>query len=412
MMAAYRTRVSLVLLVATAATSGSGWAAAPGFLVVDPEPDSVVFSVLEAGAATLSVRILDSDYREVLSTGPVSASEVTWDLNEAALEGVEDGIFLYEVVTRTHRGHFLSRELGRFVAAPQSRDPSRLVGRFRNVTGIPDLTADQIVLLFFDEPGDFTIAGSLGVGTDSPRRAVHLQGPNALFRMDRGRNTSAFLLTRTALGDLSDIWKSYVIGVDAEGPGDGELVVNDLGSATAGAGPRRLTITNNGDVNVDGRLCIANDCRDAWPPRIVFAPQGSSSSSLALVSTDETDVDSLVLDLFADTVDGLYGIGFDLVYPAELLMLESVVEGSFLSDSGSVSTTFLVSDENGRVIVSLTRTGAVKGRSEGSGTLLRIEFSKVDAGGDELVFEHNQAFGESGETRPAIDWWAGSFVNP
>jgi hypothetical protein len=62
--------------------------------------------------------------------------------------------------------------------------------------------------------------------------------------------------------------------------------------------------------------------------------------------------------------------------------------------------------------VSLTRTGAVKGRSEGSGTLLRIEFSKVDAGGGELVFEHNQAFGESRETRPAIDWWAGSFVNP
>ena len=258
-------RASLIPLVTVLVASGAPAAAESGFLLVAVEKDAVYFSLADDDLESISVRILDSAYVEVLSTGPLSGSEFTWDLRDAELDGVEDGIFVYEAILRTLEGEFKDREMGRFVAAPQSREPGRLVEQFRLTTGVPDVQVDQAVLVFFTEPGDFTIGGSLGVGTDAPQRAVHLQGPNALFRMDRDRNTSAFLLTRTARNDLSDIWKSFVIGVNADGPEDGEFIINDLGSAVSGGGTRRLTIRNNGDVNIEGRLCIANDCRESWP---------------------------------------------------------------------------------------------------------------------------------------------------
>ena len=147
------------------------------------------------------------------------------------------------------------------------------------------------------------------------------------------------------------------------------------------------------------------------PPDIEFTPEGTSANSLGLVATDGTSEDRLVLELRADTIDGLYAIAFDLVFPSELLELESLTEGVFLSSSGSVSTSLQLAQE-GRVIVSLSRVGATSGRPLGSGVVLTIEFSKVDSGQGDLLFEKNQAFGESGETRPAIDWWAGSFEIP
>ncbi len=131
-----------------------------------------------------------------------------------------------------------------------------------------------------------------------------------------------------------------------------------------------------------------------------------------LVATDGTNEERLVLELYADTIDGLYAIAFDLVFPSKLLQLQSLTEGVFLSNSGSVSTSLQFAEETGRVIVSLSRVGAANGRGLGSGAVLTIEFSKAGSGQGDLFFEKNQAFGESGETRPAIDWWAGSFEIP
>ena len=82
-------RLSLFLLVAAVVAPAAGLAADSGFLLVDIEPNSIVFGLREPDAETLSVRILDRDYNEVLNTGPVSAGEITWDLSEAALDGVD-----------------------------------------------------------------------------------------------------------------------------------------------------------------------------------------------------------------------------------------------------------------------------------------------------------------------------------
>jgi len=106
-------------------------------------------------------------------------------------------------------------------------------------------------------------SGWLGVGTSSPARAIHLQNDNACFRMDRDVDSSAFILTRTAAGDFSTIWKTFYVGVNASGVNDGEFFIGDAGTAVSGASTMRLWIDNGGTVHIpslsNGDMKFAND---------------------------------------------------------------------------------------------------------------------------------------------------------
>ena len=92
--------------------------------------------------------------------------------------------------------------------------------------------------------------GQVGIGTSNPNRALHLQGNNAAFRMDRDVNSSAFMLVRTAMGDFNTIWKTFVIGARASNVNNGEFIIDDLGTAVSGDGTRRLTINNSGNLAI------------------------------------------------------------------------------------------------------------------------------------------------------------------
>jgi len=129
--------------------------------------------------------------------------------------------------------------------------------RIRTVGGSD--TAESAVPFAIAVPGhlgDFTVGGYLGVGTESPQRVVHIQGVNAVFRMDRDRNSAAFMLVRTD-GTFGNFWKTYVVGVDASGPNQGQFVFNDLGAAVGGGGSRRMTIDTKGDVQFTGDVQAA-----------------------------------------------------------------------------------------------------------------------------------------------------------
>jgi hypothetical protein len=92
--------------------------------------------------------------------------------------------------------------------------------------------------------------GNLGVGLASPARSVHLQGSNAVFRIDRDVNSSAFILVRTALGDFSTIWKTFYVGVDASGVNNGSFFIGDVGTGVSGASNIRLFIDNTGKIGI------------------------------------------------------------------------------------------------------------------------------------------------------------------
>ncbi len=92
----------------------------------------------------------------------------------------------------------------------------------------------------------------VGIGTATPDRQLHLKGDLASFRMDRPSNTAAFILVRT--NSSGAILKTFVVGANASGVNNGEFIINDLGTATGGAGTRRFTIGNDGTATFTGQV--------------------------------------------------------------------------------------------------------------------------------------------------------------
>lgn len=122
-------------------------------------------------------------------------------------------------------------------------------------------------------------SGFVGIGTDFPERQLHLSG-NATFRMDRDRDSAAFILVRT--DSVGNPLKTYVVGVNASGVDDGEFVINDLGAALSGGGTRRLTITDAGDARFTGRVQAAELVQtSSIRYKESVAPVSDASESLA-----------------------------------------------------------------------------------------------------------------------------------
>jgi hypothetical protein len=146
------------------------------------------------------------------------------------------------------------------------------------------------------------------------------------------------------------------------------------------------------------------------PPVITFQPAGAfGEEALFLGEAAGATTESITLLLQSRNVTGLYGIAFNLIYPANLLALVSVEEDEFLSGE---PTSFQVdTSQLGRAIVGLTRLGDVDGQ-DGSGTLITIVFSKVAAGSGTISFERTQAVGSQGEDRFEITWSGGGVVVP
>ena len=153
-------------------------------------------------------------------------------------------------------------------------------------------TTTPLIYGDFSGNGIVGINGYLGIGTQAPVRMVHLSGPNAVFRMDRSGNTagstSSFQMVRTDTG--GNVWKAYVVGVNATGINTGEFVIWDNGTHLSGAYDRRMTIANDGSVTFPGT---------------VTAQAYYSSSSLTLKDNVRTYENAL------DTVNRLRGVSFD-----------------------------------------------------------------------------------------------------
>lgn len=138
---------------------------------------------------------------------------------------------------------------------------------------------------------------------------------------------------------------------------------------------------------------------------ITFSPS-STSANLNLIEAAGGSPTTLRLDLRAQQMSGLYGVAFDVVYPSQILTFTSATEGPFL---GGATTSFQVLEVgSGRVVVGLSRLGAVGGVS-GSGTLVTLEFqSRGVAGTGSFTFERNTAFDANGAAISTGTWGGGS----
>lgn len=143
------------------------------------------------------------------------------------------------------------------------------------------------------------------------------------------------------------------------------------------------------------------------PPTITYAPAtGSESANLSLVEAAGSSATVLRLQLDARNVSGLYGLAFDLVYPGSALTFVRADAGGFLGGAGSTNLQ-VNSSSSGRLIVGLSRLGAVGGVS-GSGTLMTLEFSSGSAGVGTLAFEQNSAFDSAARRITSVTWAGGS----
>ena len=148
------------------------------------------------------------------------------------------------------------------------------------------------------------------------------------------------------------------------------------------------------------------------PAAITFTPSGTGgANSLALTSVS-SNATSIVLSLEATSVTDLYGVAFDLRFPAGALAFDQATEGAFLDQNNTVDTSLQVAESpSGTLVIGLTRLGQVAGRT-GTGSLLRLEFDRRAAGSGDLVFADNQAFNGSGSAITGVQWSAGRVVVP
>jgi hypothetical protein len=141
------------------------------------------------------------------------------------------------------------------------------------------------------------------------------------------------------------------------------------------------------------------------PPGITFtADSGSGQTGIILGSGSGTTVDTLVLEVRANNVQDLYGVGFDLTYPNTLLRFEGATPG-FLNDGQQVSFN-LVETSPGTLVVGYARLGAVSGAS-GSGVILTLRFTATAAGTGRIAFAQNTAFNSRGDML-GLTWTGGS----
>lgn len=143
------------------------------------------------------------------------------------------------------------------------------------------------------------------------------------------------------------------------------------------------------------------------PPGITFTAQsGGGQNSISLASGPGTDLNNLVLEVRANSVQDLYGVAFDLRYPNTILRYDSATSG-FLNNGGAQVSLNLVEPSPGTLVVGYTRLGTAPGAS-GSGVLLTLRFSAVAAGSGNFTFAQNTAFNPRGESIAALTWSAGS----
>ncbi|HXU30628.1 MAG TPA: cohesin domain-containing protein [Thermoanaerobaculia bacterium] len=141
-------------------------------------------------------------------------------------------------------------------------------------------------------------------------------------------------------------------------------------------------------------------------PQILFSPASvNPTNAIALADGVGTDANNLFLDVRAATVQGLYGVSFDLKVPA-LLRFTGRTQGTFLS-AGGVQTSFqVIENPTGNLVIGLTRLGGAAG-VDGSGLLMTLQFSASTAGTGAFEIQNGVAVDETGQ-RLSTSFAAGS----
>jgi hypothetical protein len=137
-------------------------------------------------------------------------------------------------------------------------------------------------------------------------------------------------------------------------------------------------------------------------PSLVFTPQGGGGSGVSLAAGPGSTATTLFLEVRANSVTDLYGVAFDLSYPANLLQYVRVAQGPVLAGG-----TLQVAPSGGNLVVGLSNLGPVPGAS-GSGVLMTLELRAIGAGQGSFSFSRNVAVNSAGQSINGFSWGTGT----
>ncbi|HEX2252965.1 MAG TPA: cohesin domain-containing protein [Thermoanaerobaculia bacterium] len=141
---------------------------------------------------------------------------------------------------------------------------------------------------------------------------------------------------------------------------------------------------------------------------LTFTPAGSPGSDALVLTRQGAGSDTLMLALEAREVDNVYGVFFDLAFPAAVLDFQSADAGSFLT-AGGADVSLQVAEQDGNLVMGISRLGLVGGVS-GSGTVLTLTFQVRAAGSGPLDFARNGAIDPNGGSAD-VSWFGGSVTS-
>ena len=130
---------------------------------------------------------------------------------------------------------------------------------------------------------------------------------------------------------------------------------------------------------------------------IIFSPATPEGAAIAL--RGDASGSTLEIEVYAVGVDDLYGLSFELRFPAALLRYESHGGGVFPGLEASEAAA-------GELLVGATHLGAVAGLS-GGGAVAVVRFTAIANGEGRFEFGDEEAFDSFGD-RLTLNWHGGT----
>ena len=139
---------------------------------------------------------------------------------------------------------------------------------------------------------------------------------------------------------------------------------------------------------------------------LVFTPVGGADAGISLAAGAGSTATTLILEVRANSVNDLYGVAFDLGYPANLVQYVRSTQGPLLA-GGTLQVAPSGGGTAGNLVIGLSNLGPVPGAS-GSGVLMTLEFRAVGAGQGSFSFSRNVAVNSAGQSVSGLSWSAGT----
>ena len=193
----------------------------------------------------------------------------------------------------------------------------------------------------------------------------------------------------------SSTTKATMERIDPSASGDlaGNWANNTLGSAALG----RLGGAINGTPGAQNSVYSGGN-----PP-----PAGTFNINLSDLTSNPVEGSNFEVAVSAENATNMVGYGFDILYNPSIIQYISAAEGAFLSQNGTVATSFNSGLENGtagKLVIGGARLTVPTSGTSGSGELFTLTFKALAAGSTQVNFDTGSfTSGVSGDLSATFD---------